>query len=1017
MSSFAEESHMTSFAKYMTKLQELTQKNLDILTLLNDSLYSKQLHNEAIIGGTKYSIPSYIYIENKLNDLEGNWRRLVNAPRTGQAAFVFDGNTQRIQVRGFENAPVPVNATRDDNDKFYVENNDIFKDFVSPLIYLKYNLTELPEDINSVSVRKIAIHNESIFNTIRSLSTVDWAGVNAALAAGVEDVDYEMYDKVYNLPVKMNDVSGIFGKVSSELVNSSESTVVYDIKLDNIHFTYSNGCLERDLAVDDFIITDTDRCILKITDINVATKTIRAEVFSGYENLTSIEYFKIWKNQDFSSRRFIKVPLEEDRFIVIFIAPINSNLNVQAAWGIGQAIDTNELTDAEGNNFRDIYNGRIRNVGDVLYDLTKFTTTSLSNIGEDTLREMTSYKPVIGDYSVELLNDHLLDNSAVDFLRKLNVQKAQLTNDLQVIQDNIDKINNTLATTDFSNQDVVSRQDLEASLEEFNLKKSQNLSNLNNVINQITIASESSNLPTSKSKYVIRGEINTVAIEDHFRNSSKAQVIHIDLLYRYKNINKDTSKATTLSDAVTVSNWNKYIVENRQKVASFENGQIIYKFENENEDSTTGRWRTFQIPISQGESVDIFFRVQYDLGFPYVSTYSAWSDITNVEFPEDIVKDTDIENIINNNISDARNISVKQELSAEGVIGHVGDKLLDQDQIYYHRPESIASGFYTEDSKRIISLKEKLFSINNDINSLKESAFGSNFKDLSVVATYNGINYLIAPNTVATSVVLPCKEKLPTPVGNVITTTVFFTLANTNAKYPLNIYSMFPGDNGVSIDNTSVTHTRFADRVSDYTGVNIKTTTKVQKTVSSLSSSKASVEKSISLDGNRVQAQVIRPSNSFISTTGQRLNQAVYFRNKNIYDSSDTYSYRDVVTQLDDINIIPIIPDLTAIQMNSAVPGDYIELNPGEAITIPVQVKIYNNSTQTSDISRKISFDIWDSPWQDPLTFTAEIIVPSESSGITNVIDSMKNSGYVATLTKPEAISIKRKGRNSSILK
>ena len=1006
---------MTSFAKYMSKLQELTQKNLDILTLLNDSLYSKQLHNEAIIGGTKYSIPSYIYIENKLNDLEGNWRRLVNAPRTGQAAFVFDGNTQRIQVCGFENSPIPVDAKRDDN--FYVENNDIFKDFVSPLIYLKYNLSELPEDINTVSVRKIAIHNESIFNTIKGLNTVDWAGVNAALTAGVEDVDYEIYDKVYNLPVKMNDVSGVFGKVGSELVSPSESTVVYDIKLDNIHYTYNNGCLERELAVDDFIITDTDRCILKITDINVTTKTVRAEVFSGYENLASINYFKIWKNQDFSSRRFIKVPLEEDRFIVIFIAPINSNLNIQAAWGIGQVIDTNELTDAEGNKFRDIYNGRIRNVGDVLYDLTKFTTVSLSNIGEDTLKEMTSYKPVIGSYSVELLNDHLLDNSAVDFLRKLNVQKAQLTNDLQAIQDNIDKINNTLATTDFSNQDVVSRQDLEASLEEFNLKKSQNLSNLNNVINQITIASESSNLPTSKSKYVIKGGIDTDAIEKHFENSSRVQVIHIDLLYRYKNINKDTSKATTLSDAVTVSNWNKYIIENRQKVASFENGQIIYKFENENEDSTTGRWRTFQIPISQGESVDIFFRVQYDLGFPYVSTYSAWSDITNVVFPEDIIKDTDIENIINNNASDARNISIKQELSAEGVIGHVGDKLLDQDQIYYHRPESIASGFYTEDSKRIISLKEKLFSINNDINSLKESAFGSNFKDLSVVATYNGINYLITPNSVATSVILPCKEELPTPVQNVITTTVFFTLANTNAKYPLNIYSMFPGDNRVSIDNTKVTHTRFADRISDYTGVSIKTRV-YQGTISS-SSFATSAE--VSTPTIVPSSPTTRPSTSaaspFISTTGQYLNQAVYFRNKSIYDNSDTYLYQDTVSILDDLNIIPIIPDLTAIQMNSAIPGDYIELNPGEAITIPVQVKIYNNSTQTKDISKKISFDVWDSPWQDPLTFTVEIIVPSENSGITNVIDSMKNSGYVATLTKPEAISIKKTSRNTSILK
>ena len=194
---------------------------------------------------------------------------------------------------------------------------------------------------------------------------------------------------------------------------------------------------------------------------------------------------------------------------------------------------------------------------------------------------------------------------------------------------------------------------------------------------------------------------------------------------------------------------------------------------------------------------------------------------------------------------------------------------------------------------------------------------------------------------------------------------------------------MFPGDNGVSIDLVSVTHTRFVDRVGDYRSVSIKT--KAQGMTS-------------------------------ISTIGQRLNQAIYFRNKSIYDNSDTYSYSD--TAQDNLNIIPIIPDLTAIQMNSAVPGDYIELNPGEAITIPVQVKIkIKNSNLVTDISKKISFDVWDSPWQDPLTFTAEIVVPRKSSGITNVVDSMKNSGYVATLTKPEAISIKRTSRNSSILK
>ena len=56
---------MASFAAYMSKLQELTEMNLSLLNLINDSLYSNAEHVTANINGTDYSIPSFIYIENK----------------------------------------------------------------------------------------------------------------------------------------------------------------------------------------------------------------------------------------------------------------------------------------------------------------------------------------------------------------------------------------------------------------------------------------------------------------------------------------------------------------------------------------------------------------------------------------------------------------------------------------------------------------------------------------------------------------------------------------------------------------------------------------------------------------------------------------------------------------------------------------------------------------------------------------------------------------------------------------
>ena len=36
---------------------------------------------------------------------------------------------------------------------------------------------------------------------------------------------------------------------------------------------------------------------------------------------------------DYTSNKYIKVPLEEDQYIFVAVAPINSRMNTQASWG------------------------------------------------------------------------------------------------------------------------------------------------------------------------------------------------------------------------------------------------------------------------------------------------------------------------------------------------------------------------------------------------------------------------------------------------------------------------------------------------------------------------------------------------------------------------------------------------------------------------------------------------------------------------------------------------------------
>jgi hypothetical protein len=51
---------MASITEHVIKLQELTQKNLDILQALNDSFFTNQNHLSVNVGGNQYAIPSFI---------------------------------------------------------------------------------------------------------------------------------------------------------------------------------------------------------------------------------------------------------------------------------------------------------------------------------------------------------------------------------------------------------------------------------------------------------------------------------------------------------------------------------------------------------------------------------------------------------------------------------------------------------------------------------------------------------------------------------------------------------------------------------------------------------------------------------------------------------------------------------------------------------------------------------------------------------------------------------------------
>ena len=126
----------SNIADYFAQIEKLTSTNLQILKTINDAFFTKQNHLFAEIDDTKYVIPSFISLENKINMLQENFENLVKAPETSEAYFNFDGNTRAIEVRKYSHVPDSI-VLNNNITSYSVENNDVFKDFLTrPIVFV-----------------------------------------------------------------------------------------------------------------------------------------------------------------------------------------------------------------------------------------------------------------------------------------------------------------------------------------------------------------------------------------------------------------------------------------------------------------------------------------------------------------------------------------------------------------------------------------------------------------------------------------------------------------------------------------------------------------------------------------------------------------------------------------------------------------------------------------------------------------------------------------------------------------
>ena len=993
-----------SITEYVERMAELTNTNLEILKSLNDAFYTKSDHLTIEIGGETLTIPSFLSLESKITDLTESFNHLVDCPLNGQAEFNFGGNTQSIEMIGFNNEPgrlnildtIPAGGLTNYESRF----DDIFKDMVTPSVFVNFNLSSIPEHITEVLVKKVIIKNNELVkflglveNNSNIISYSDFAKI---IYTYTLDKDYIEYDTRKILPVKNNDCFGTYKikKIINNYVNS-DFVQFYDVEIENkLVYTFNNNTIEYNLKVGDKLLSNDNKAKYTITNINSLKKILTIKVDTGFseilDNSSSKQSTLKFYNDSFSDVKFkkLEVTLEEDQYIIIFIAPINSKINTRSQWSDGIAMDVFSLKDISGTSYNNYYKSNVKNIGDTLLNICQFTDVIVTNMNNSDVDMLTTTKPEISTNNLEVvqINKHLNDTKMLDGIAKLNVQKTQIKNDLSNCQNQIDSISTLLSSTNFSDSASTNRETYTNQLDKLFAKKRTLNKSYVTVVNEIKSSADTSVIPIEKSKFRIRGFFDTDSYINSLTglNFDGLEAIKIEVEYRYKNTNKSSTTASTIGDTFLYSSWNRLTTIYRSRIAQWnsesdnENGKIVYLYESVGAAEDKPCFNQIDIPISQGEQVDIRLKVIYNAGYPFITMQSPWSDIKTITFPDELITDMNIYDMVKDNMEDIQDASFKNALIEAGIYDHADDKVIDQTITYFHKPEHVSSGFYTPE-RRIIPLSEKLKDIDTTLQSIKLD-MGEDIEDVIKVVVSDGADSKVMRVGEDMNFLLDDYKSVVLTDSNTIgelklaVQSLNIQISN-DGRVPVKLWSLFPGDNVSSIEGYQT-----RSNPADFAAASIYSRAEPINTQ------------------RRSQYFYVRCKDEYVGGIYPVGSNQLPPDDGSAADIKTTGMY----TYLD-------LSSIDSICVNGSAKNSRMIINPGEAKSFNITCEYYleaiatdededgNNINKTK--TNTFAFDIRPSLYSDPLTFTINIQANYENT-VTNKISRKKEKNIYRPVIK-----------------
>ena len=682
-----------------------------------------------------YSIPSLGYLKSEIERLDNSIKTLSNLESGSGSRIQLSDGTYRKIIASKLASEAPVITTTNNITNFNFKSNWLFEDMMNPYLYANVDLSNsVPVETERVIIQRYILNctNDrqiNYFNKIKSGSTK----INyKSFLKGLLDngITYILDENFYDLPPIRRRYSGEFqiDRILENTLSPNGKHILGRIILKNLLYTDNNSGVENTVTLSKNDILEikenptTTR--YKVTYVDASTNEIRIKRLEGYTPITNSTIFKISSNQ--VKNISVEIPVSFDRREVLFIKAVDCDSNIPSnKWSPGIAFYSNELTytSPQGvtNRLDTFYQKNVVDFGNIILSYTKdYYPSIIEGIKPDApVLRYDSDDNNSSDFRIVQINKQLEEGSESNTFKKLIADKenviSQINNNNRLVEEQKELIQTTKFTT------TTEKLNAQNKLAEYIKNQNTYTSLYNNIVNQIK--SQYAATYIEKPKYRVRGfwSIPTPKIS---KSSGAQQIIQFKVRYRYLSESGVANKEEefTYLDGTTnatgrFSNWNEILTPMRRRVKGYDGTYSWEKINTSDPDQIN--INQLDLPIQNGEQIEIQIKSISEAGFPTNPMESDWSEpviIAFSDFPE--LQGDDISEIIAQNRVDASVSNIVENMTGN-TYAHMASSFYTNDKYFAHNAESITSGFLTPEQTPI-TLYDKLYDLQNQITAVTE---------------------------------------------------------------------------------------------------------------------------------------------------------------------------------------------------------------------------------------------------------------------------------------------------------